>query len=90
MLTGSDYTDGIESVGPVTAMEILAEFPADSAMESLRSFKSWSENATTAAAAPGTKAREKLRRFKLPESELSLLLLHLLLLALLLSSISPL
>ncbi len=27
LMTGSDYTDGIESVGPVSALEILAEFP---------------------------------------------------------------
>ena len=40
MLTGSDYTDGIESVGPVTGLEVLAEFPGQG-LESLRSFKSW-------------------------------------------------
>ena len=27
LLTGSDYTDGIDTVGPVSALEILAEFP---------------------------------------------------------------
>ena len=27
LLCGSDYTEGIPGVGPVTAMEILAEFP---------------------------------------------------------------
>ena len=26
LLCGSDYTDGIQGVGPVTAMEILGEF----------------------------------------------------------------
>ena len=29
LLCGSDYTDGIQGVGPVTAMEILLEFPGD-------------------------------------------------------------
>ena len=29
LLTGSDYTEGVETVGPVTAMEILAEFPGE-------------------------------------------------------------
>ena len=29
LLTGSDYTEGVETVGPVTALEILAEFPGE-------------------------------------------------------------
>ena len=29
LLTGSDYTEGVETVGPITAMEILAEFPGE-------------------------------------------------------------
>ena len=29
LLCGSDYTEGIQGVGPVTAMEILVEFPGD-------------------------------------------------------------
>lgn len=38
LLCGSDYTEGIPGVGPVTAMEILSEFPAvDSS--SLQAFK---------------------------------------------------
>lgn len=49
MLVGSDYTVGIEGIGPVTAIEILAYFSdksnkpeteADIA-ETLRKFKQW-------------------------------------------------
>lgn len=35
LLLGSDYTEGIKGIGPVLAMEILAEF------EDLKSFKRW-------------------------------------------------
>ncbi|KAI9807865.1 MAG: hypothetical protein M1825_005171 [Sarcosagium campestre] len=35
-LLGSDYTEGIPTVGPVTALEILSEFNSDSALEDFR------------------------------------------------------
>lgn len=41
LLLGSDYTDGVTGIGPVTAMEILAEFDGE---DSLTKFKEWWEN----------------------------------------------
>lgn len=40
LLLGSDYTDGVTGIGPVTAMEILAEFDGG---DSLAKFKEWWE-----------------------------------------------
>ncbi|XP_042235863.1 DNA excision repair protein ERCC-5-like [Homarus americanus] len=40
LLTGSDYTEGVESVGAVTAMEVLVEFPGEG-IECLRNLKKW-------------------------------------------------
>jgi DNA excision repair protein ERCC-5 len=40
LLLGSDYTDGVTGIGPVTAMEILAEFDSG---DSLAKFKEWWE-----------------------------------------------
>lgn len=40
LLTGSDYTEGIQGVGPVCALEILAEFPSQG-LEALEQFKDW-------------------------------------------------
>lgn len=37
-LLGSDYTEGLPSVGPVTALEILSEFPSPTG---LSDFKAW-------------------------------------------------
>ncbi|ERS99955.1 hypothetical protein HMPREF1624_03324 [Sporothrix schenckii ATCC 58251] len=37
-LLGSDYTDGIPGVGPVTAMEIISEFPG---ADGLEQFRAW-------------------------------------------------
>ena len=68
MMTGSDYTDGIESVGPVTGLEILAEFPGKG-MEPLKIFKSWwDEFHSNMAMPPGSKLREKFRKLKLPDN----------------------
>ncbi|KAL4220671.1 nucleotide-excision repair [Mactra antiquata] len=44
LLCGSDYTEGIRSVGPVTAMEIMAQFPG-TGLDGLRKFKNWWEKA---------------------------------------------
>ena len=38
LLCGSDYTSGIQGVGPVTALEIMAEFPGEN-LEGLENFK---------------------------------------------------
>ncbi|KAG5356214.1 DNA repair protein [Yarrowia sp. B02] len=40
LLLGSDYTDGLPGIGPVSAMEILAEFKAPG-KDTLREFKDW-------------------------------------------------
>ena len=44
LLCGSDYTEGIRGVGPVTAMEILAKFQGKG-LEGLQKLKSWWEDA---------------------------------------------
>lgn len=69
LLTGSDYTEGITDVGPVTAMEILAEFPG-TGVQPLNEFKRWwKDQQTLSGKLPvGSKTREKFRKFQLPES----------------------
>lgn len=42
LLLGSDYTDGLPGIGPVSAMEILAEFKGPE-KDTLREFKEWWE-----------------------------------------------
>lgn len=47
MLVGSDYTPGLQGIGPVTAMEILAAFPTSKQGEiltGLHKFKEWMSN----------------------------------------------
>lgn len=66
LLTGSDYTEGIEGVGRVTAMEILSEFPGDD-MEALVKFKNWWEKFTRHAIPPENKVRAKLAKLVLAE-----------------------
>ncbi|KAL0127554.1 hypothetical protein PUN28_003078 [Cardiocondyla obscurior] len=66
LLVGSDYTTGIAGVGPVTALEILATFPAngDNVLQGLYSFSSWIKKGMIAV--PGkTSLRNKLRNMKL-------------------------
>lgn len=66
LLVGSDYTAGVAGVGPVTALEILAAFPADgdNVLHGLHNFCSWIKKGMVAA--PGkTSLRNKLRSMKL-------------------------
>lgn len=65
LLVGSDYTVGIEGIGPVTAIEILAYFSdksnkleneADIA-ETLRKFKLWVHNNRTSSSVLARKVK---------------------------------
>ena len=69
LLVGSDYTEGITDVGPVTAMEILAEFPGNG-IEQLVDFKRWwqDQKDLSGKLPVGSKTREKFRKLKLPET----------------------
>ncbi|EZA58905.1 DNA repair protein complementing XP-G cells [Ooceraea biroi] len=65
ILVGSDYTTGLTGIGPVTALEILAAFPAegDNILHGLHNFSSWMKNGRIAA--PGkTGLRNKLQNVK--------------------------
>uniref|UniRef100_A0A8C2M798 DNA excision repair protein ERCC-5 n=1 Tax=Cricetulus griseus TaxID=10029 RepID=A0A8C2M798_CRIGR len=67
-LLGSDYTEGIPTVGCVTAMEILNEFPGRG-LDPLLKFSEWWHEAQTSkkvAANPhDTKVKKKLRKLQL-------------------------
>ncbi len=61
LLTGSDYTEGIQGVGPVCALEILAEFPSDG-LEALERFRDWLSHVQSKKnAPPENKIRQKIR-----------------------------
>ncbi|KAL3847457.1 hypothetical protein ACJMK2_018363 [Sinanodonta woodiana] len=65
LLCGSDYTEGIQGVGPITAMEILAEFPGEE-LEGLVALKSWwEESQTQVNVTKETSIRSKLRELDL-------------------------
>ncbi|XP_028621413.1 LOW QUALITY PROTEIN: DNA repair protein complementing XP-G cells [Grammomys surdaster] len=67
-LLGSDYTEGIPTVGCVTAMEILNEFPGQG-LDPLLKFSEWwheAQNNRKAAENPyDTKVKKKLRKLQL-------------------------
>ncbi|XP_069826834.1 DNA excision repair protein ERCC-5 [Dendropsophus ebraccatus] len=67
-LMGSDYTEGIPSVGYVSAMEILNEFPGHG-LESLIKFREWwaeaQENKKIRPNPHDTKVKKKLRNLEL-------------------------
>ncbi|UYV61111.1 ERCC5 [Cordylochernes scorpioides] len=66
LLTGSDYTTGIEGIGPVTAMEVLSEFSGGEGIQPLMEFRKWWQAVQKDSTAPVTSVRAKLRRFTLP------------------------
>ncbi|KAJ7378194.1 Helix-hairpin-helix class 2 (Pol1) motif [Desmophyllum pertusum] len=65
-ITGSDYTEGIEGVGTVGAMEILHEFSGEG-LDGLKKFKSWHDTAQKRTKDPQeTKVKRKLKSVVLP------------------------
>ncbi|KAK4310651.1 hypothetical protein Pmani_017797 [Petrolisthes manimaculis] len=68
MLTGSDYTEGVESVGGVAALEVLAEFPGEG-VECLKNLRKW-WNVAHRSVTPmySSKVRQKMSQVKLSES----------------------
>lgn len=65
LLCGSDYTTGVNGVGPVTAMEVISEFKGDDALELLEEFRTWLEQAKAEKVVPGSKTRSHLVRLSL-------------------------
>lgn len=68
LLTGSDYTTGVEGVGPVTAIEILNEFRGKG-LEVLQQFRQWCDaKQKTADKSPGNKVRAKWLKLKIDDA----------------------
>lgn len=59
MLLGSDYTDGVTGIGPVTAMEILAEFDTP---EGLTQFRDWWESVQLKTATAQTDSESEFKK----------------------------
>lgn len=60
-LLGSDYTEGLPGVGPVLAMELLAEFPGD---DGLFKFRDWWAKVQTGRDKEDTNTSSFRKRFK--------------------------
>ncbi|XP_033110314.1 DNA repair protein complementing XP-G cells-like [Anneissia japonica] len=66
LLLGCDYSDGIDGVGCITAMEILSEFPG-SGIDGLKNFKAWwDKNVGNLNPPVETKIKSKLRKLDVP------------------------
>ncbi|XP_052866228.1 DNA excision repair protein ERCC-5 [Anopheles cruzii] len=81
LLVGSDYTTGIHGIGAVTALEILASFPATpeqagetsemmSLLSGLRKFRDWWQHSRAGTATSGTRIalKSKLKNIDIGES----------------------
>jgi DNA excision repair protein ERCC-5 len=66
MMTWSDFTVGVEIVGPVTALEVLAEFPGEG-IKPLQDFRQWSSR-VKGEMGRRNKTREKLRKSNLSQA----------------------
>ncbi|XP_037076329.1 DNA repair protein complementing XP-G cells homolog [Pollicipes pollicipes] len=66
LLTGSDYTVGVESVGCVRALEVLAEFPGPG-LAGLRAFRRWWEQCRAGDVAARTPIRRSLAALHLSQ-----------------------
>lgn len=68
-MIGSDYSDGIQGVGPVLGLEILSEFSSanEESFDILVKFRDWWEEIQPKSADifSGSKLKEKLRKLKL-------------------------
>ena len=77
MLTGSDYTDGVEGVGGVTAFEFLHEFNVNG-IEGLERLRGWWEKSAKVPhgesfkAVGSSKVKNRLRQLSLSEGRLPL------------------
>ena len=70
LLVGSDYTAGIQGVGPVTALEILAAFPPtpSDALAGLQKFRNWLQDGMKVG--PGkTPLKNKLKNIQFTEGK---------------------
>ncbi|KAI9797695.1 MAG: DNA repair protein rad2 [Piccolia ochrophora] len=61
-LLGSDYTDGIPGVGPVTALEILSEFNSDNGLEDFRDWWQAVQTGRHMSEDASSRFRKKFRR----------------------------
>uniref|UniRef100_H2YUZ8 XPG N-terminal domain-containing protein n=1 Tax=Ciona savignyi TaxID=51511 RepID=H2YUZ8_CIOSA len=72
LCSGSDYTTGIDGVGPVRALEMMKEFPEEG-IRSLVKFKEWwnaahKQVALVKAPASEAKIKTELRRLNVPQT----------------------
>lgn len=68
MLCGSDYTLGVDGVGPVTALEILSQFPGEG-LQCLIQFARWHHRCKSSAnPRPDNSQRAKFLKLCLPKS----------------------
>lgn len=61
-LLGSDYTEGLQGIGPVTALEIISEFPTENGLQEFRDWWSSAQISTLPISSEQSTFRKKFRR----------------------------